>query len=90
MYTGHNSRAAGLAVVLLEAIPTRLLHKSSDAFCQGAPCAAGAGPAEQVCDTIRRTLFAFDTDEVADEPLAGQLSLPSFNFGRVAPESKIS
>ena len=88
MNAGHDSRAAGLAIVLLEAIDRfatpRLPHKSINAFRKPRPPPV---PDQQLCDTIRRALFAFNADKAADEQLAGRLLQPG--SGRVAPESEI-
>ena len=84
----HDSRASGLAVALLEAIDRfaapRLPHKRISAFRAPRP-----PPVEdqQLVDTIRRALFAFNADKAADEQLAGRLLQPG--SGRVAPESEI-
>lgn len=88
MNAGHDSRAAGLAVVLLDAIDRfatpRLPHKSINAFRRPRPPPV---PDQKLCDTIRRAVFAFNADKAADEQLAGRLLQPG--SGRVAPESEI-
>ena len=84
----YDSRASGLAVALLDAIDRfatrRLPHKRISAFRESRPPPV---PDQQLVDTIRRALFAFNADKAADEQLAGRLLQPG--SGRVAPESEI-
>ena len=85
---GHDTRASGLAIALLDAIDKfatpRLPHNRTNTFKVARPPPV---PDQRLIDTIRRAIFAFNADKASDEQLTGRLLQPG--SGRAPLESEV-